>query len=287
MAYSKLGTLYPKKFFYNEVPANGAELVLAGLIVPRFVVARQYWLNVMIGTQEGAAPVPPDAKVTYRIVGRGGTIPANIDNDAAANDTWLDKMVQFGKIGAVAFEGDQNVVGAQDIGMTGGAAGYVGDETHVFFTREKVLGLPKNAVFTDADSILVQDAFHTSGKIPRRLSRPDEIDFLVFGITVESDEQGDSSDIGSQAGASTANFADLSAECVNFFDGPSNVDHLADPDFSLVGSFPLLDGWLRLGNVNGLTPDLFAEDAELTCRVRLTMKCDVLVPGGADTLSGP
>ncbi len=57
--YQKMGTLYPKKFFYNEVPANGGELVMCGLMLPRFCVAKEYWMNVMVGTQEGVAAVPP------------------------------------------------------------------------------------------------------------------------------------------------------------------------------------------------------------------------------------
>lgn len=288
MAFRELGTLYPKKFYYNEVPANGAELVLCGLIVPRFCVARRYWMNVMIGTQEGAAAVPPDAKVTYRIVGRSGTIPANIDADLAANNTWLEKMNLFAPIGAVIFEGDeQAAASAQDIGMIGGAAGYPGAQDHVFFKREKTLGLPKNAVFTDADAILMQDAFSTKGRIPRRMSRVDEIDILVWGITVESDEQGASSDLGSQIGVSTGQFADLSADILSYFDGPSDVLQISDPSFSLVGTFPQMDGWLRTGFANGFTPDLFAEDAELTTRVRLTVQVDALVPEGIGSLSAP
>ncbi len=287
MTMQKLGTLYPKKYFYNEVPADGAELVLCGLIVPKFLVARKYWMNVMIGTQEGAAAVPPDAKVTYRIVGRSAVIPANLDVDAAAVDTWLEKKIAFAPIGAVTFEGDEAAVNMQDVGMIGGVAGFTGPKDSIFFTREKVLGLPKNAVFTDADSILMQDAFSTQGRISRKHSSVDEINMLIWGITVESDEQGSSSDVTSQVGSATGQFADLSADAVAFFDGPSDVLQISDPSFSLATSFPQLEAWLRFGFNNGFTPDLFAEDAELTTRVRLTVQCDVLVPGGARSLSGP
>ncbi len=287
MAYQKLGSLYPKKFYYNEVPANGIELVLCGLIIPKFMVARKYWLNVMIGTQEGAAAVPPDAKVTYCVVGRSAVLPADIDADASGESTWLNKKVIHAPIGAVVFEGDQSASNVTDIGMIGGPAGYTGPKDSTFFTREKTMGLPKNAVFTDADSILMQDAFSTSGKIGKKHSSPEEIDMLVWGITVESDEQGLSSDLGSQIGIATGHFANLSSEAVEYFDGPSDVAQISDPDFSFIASFPQLDGWLRTGFVNGFTPDLFAEDAELTTRVRLTVACDVLVPGGARSISGP
>ncbi len=285
--HSKIGTLYPKKFYYNEVPANGAELVLCGLMVPRFVVASQYWMNVMVGTQEGAAAVPPDAKVTYRIAGRSVPLPIDIDNDLAANNTWLEKMRLYSPIGEISLPGDEQSAAAQDVGMIGGVDGYVNKQSNQFFTREKTLGLPKNAVFTDADSILMQDAFSTKGRIPYRLSNPEQMNMLVWGVTVESDEQGSSSDEGSQLGVGTSTYADLSGEMVNFFEGASDVNLIADPDFDFAGTFPQLDGWLRTGFLNGFTPDLFVEDAELTFRVRLTVKCDIVLPRGMNSLSGP
>lgn len=285
--YSKLGTLYPKKFYYNEVPANGAELVLCGLMLPRFCVASSYWMNVMIGTQEGAAAVPPDSKVTYRIVGRSVPLPLDIDNDLAANNTWLEKMRLYAQIGEVFHPGDNLSGPAQDVGMIGGEDGMVNRRPSQFFEREKTLGLPKNAVFTDADSILMQDAFVTKGKIPYQLTNPEQINMLVWGVTVESDEQGASSDEGSQIGLATGTYGNLTAEMAEFFDGVGDTSQIADPDFDFGTSFPQLDPWLRTGFVNGFTPDLFAEDAELTFRVRLTVKCDVVLPRGIKSLSGP
>ncbi len=105
--YTKVGTLFPKKFYYNEIPANGLELFLCGLMLPRFVVAKEYWMNVMVGTQEGAAPVPPDAKVTYRIVGRSAPLPIDIDNNLAANNTWNEKMNLYSPIGEIKLPGDE------------------------------------------------------------------------------------------------------------------------------------------------------------------------------------
>ncbi len=205
----KLGTLYMKKFFYNEVPASGSELVLCGVMLPRFVVARRYWMNVMVGTQQGAAVVPPDAKVTYRISGRSVPLPIDIDNDLAANNTWLEKMRLYSPIGPLLHPGDQESAAAQDIGMIGAPDAYVQPNESRFFVREKTLGLPKNAVFADANSILMQDAFSTSGRFPSRLSHPEQLNMVVWGVTVESDEQGGSSDEGSQIGIATSTYADL------------------------------------------------------------------------------
>jgi len=171
--------------------------------------------------------------------------------------------------------------------MIGAEDGMVNRRPSQFFEREKVLGLPKNAVFTDADSILMQDAFNTKGKIPYNLTNPEQINMLVWGVTVESDEQGASSDEGSQIGLATGTYANLTAEMAEFFEGTGDTSQIADPDFDFGTAFPQLDTWLRTGFNNGFTPDLFAEDAELTFRVRLTVKCDVVMPKGIRSLSGP
>lgn len=244
-------------------------------------------MNVMIGSQEGAAPIPPDAKVTYRMSGRVGSVPSDIDQNLAANDTWVEMMIHYAKTGALSFEGDENAVQNQDVGMIGQIEGYVGNNPNEFFVREKTLGLPKNAVFVDADSIHVVDAFTTSGRIPGHLTRADEIDMLLWGITVESDEQTGSSEEVSKVGVAGGTYANLSASAVEYFLGPNQGLQIADPDFDFDGTFPQLDGWLRFGFTNGLTPSLFAEDAELTVRTRLTVQCDVLVPRGYKTLSAP
>ncbi len=93
--YERVGKLMMRKFFNAKLAFTGAAEAVAGFLIPPFVVPKRYWLTCRIGSVEGTTPFPPEYFVDYKLDGRIMPLPANLDADAAAQDTLQEYMNVF------------------------------------------------------------------------------------------------------------------------------------------------------------------------------------------------
>lgn len=191
-----LGTVWIKKPFHVVVGSDGIEEAIAGVLLPAYVIPKEYWLRSRI-ISDIAVPVV-DAKATqpYTISGRCGDFPMDHVTDANPPSGGLqlltDLMEEFlpHEPGSV---GDNTQDDMQNVGLPG--SGVIGIRSQEFFDRDIVLGLPKNALIVDTDIIRYVDYFSTHGRIPNRLiGNYDDGTIIGFGITTESFEVQSQSD---------------------------------------------------------------------------------------------
>lgn len=180
-----LGTIYIKKPYHVSVGADGVEEAIAGVVLPAYIIPKQYWLKTRMITSIGTPVIDAKAIQPYTISGRCGDFPMDFVTDANPPSAGLqlltDLMEEFlpHEPGSV---GDNNQDAQEDVGLPG--SGVVGIRSQEFFDRDMWLGLPKNALIVDTDIIRYVDYFSTNGRIPNRLvGNYDQGTILAFGCT--------------------------------------------------------------------------------------------------------
>ncbi len=279
--YDRIGKLQMRKFNNVSLALSGAVEAVAGFIIPPYVVPRRYWLNCRVASVEGATAFPPHTFIDYKLDGRIVPLPSDHDADATANDTLQEMMNVF------APHGDNDAPYNEDTGVQN-AYGKVGTAEEdmrpsgAFFTREKTLGLPGNALFQSADSVFLFDHIVTKGTFDKYIKRPDEASLLVFQAWVD-EPAASATELINLLGAATAGrtINDLSVEIINSFDDAQRRNPMSDTnDYDQE-----VMNWLSIGLLGDVLP---TGDGTIVFSTWLNVEFDVMVPSaGANRISAP
>lgn len=281
--YISIGKMQMRKFYNVELALSGAVEAVAAFLIPPYVIPKRYWLNMRIGSKEGTTPFPPNFFIDYKLDGRVLPLPTNLNADATAHDTMQEYMNEF------ATHGDNSQPFNEQTGVQAaydkiGTSEEVTKPSGLFFTREKSLGLPGNALFSSSDSLYLFDHIITKGKFPYDVKSPEEGSLLVFQAWTDEPAGGSTelvNLIGSSVGSRTLN--DLSAEILNHFSNES----LRAPLIDTVDVDQEMMNWLSSGLILDALP-VMTGDERIVFSTWLSIEFDVQVPAaGRNRVSAP
>lgn len=271
--YNWVGHYYLRGEFYRLVLANGAELAVWAKMIPMMCVPRRYWFNLSaIGDITGT--VPGSGQWQHFRVGCGdmNLSQEDVETDDFTGQEMLDRYMDVGSGVFSGDDGDEET----DLGLPGDTElSNARQRRRDFISETKRLGLPKNAVFSDANQITYLDQFNRRGAMPRTTF--DMPKFVIAGYTVDiAPSQADwSTAISGNAGGMN----DLYRDLLDAFDNTGQIT-------GVTGITSDLGNYLSEGFREAAVIDI---DQAMNVRCRGTVEVDVyaIQPGVNNVLTIP
>lgn len=276
VSMQKIGSITVKGKMICQAAIGGTEVPAWLKIIPPYVVPKTYHISGRI--MSVASIVNPNASQEYRLSGRMSSMSEDDMFSAADVPTAQDWMEsQLPHEPGSQFDNTQDAqVG---VGLTSSTV--VGMKQSEFFDRERVLGFPKRAFYTNGDTFRYVDVFSTKGKLPRRLrgdiSNPA---LLAFGLTTDDYQYTDDTAAVLIGSGGTGGHTATNSQYITFLRGITDWQRdSGDLEFNMgliASATPsaILD-WQH--NMKNFTAVPLSASA-LFLDLKVTLICDVIIP---------
>lgn len=284
MAY--VGKFFVKNANTAYVSNNGETSVLFGKVIPPYTKATRYWVHQwVIGADDVSAP----NHMEYRTTGLYDIVPNRLDQTENLSDISLETYQKRYFAEGIS-SGDDNDAPwgdaddgdstESDVDLTGGEYVSSVSKSQRFFHHEKMLGLPRNAMFNGVGNIRFVDEFTRKGTF-NNTRRPLEHAKMCM-IVMGTDEPVTTTDDGDHLWGDHSNMSDLSEALTGIhqdgtYDIASGMDNVAH-------TYPNIDSWLKKGmNTGG---NYYSGEA-LGVITKVTLEVKAYTPHNMRSISAP
>ncbi len=283
--YDYVGTLHIKSEMRNQVggaPMDGVEEWMWAKMFPMYVVPQQYSLKVKLMATANETDLT--SKAYYRMSGRVGNVPQEFQWTPAPNNQDPDALAELYVPIEGGSVGDNSADDQVNVGIVGGHP--VSPLVHEFFTREKELGLPKQAFMSADGACRFVDTFSTQGKIRGEMLMEDP-KYLHFGVTLQAPlniSTGLGNNTADVVGAGEITMEAWYEALIDLFDSREGNDVLVRGEDMSVFSGGL-DRWTSEGVADSASTAI--TDLTMNVSTYCHVQCSVYKPKGGRVYSAP